>query len=168
MFVISSKNILSFAVKQNEFNDDALPNTGTHFPPFFYCFVCKMRKILSTAFDRGSLLNSFYFRSLFKNQDKKKKCFDVSIESFYWKLGKGPSINDVRPFFRFYYPLPSNQWFFWTYLKFFFHLKQAWSKGQYTSKCCFGVFNFSQKTNENMSTWGIIVVKSNLIERNEK
>ena len=29
----------------------------------------------------------------------------------------------------------------------------------------FGVFNFFQKMNENKSTWGIIVVKSNLIVR---
>ena len=34
-------------------------------------------------------------------------------------------------------------------------------KGQLTSKCLFGVFNFSQNTNENKLTWGIIVVKSN-------
>ena len=32
-------------------------------------------------------------------------------------------------------------------------------KGQLISKCLFGVFNFSQKTNENKSTWGIIIVK---------
>ena len=36
------------------------------------------------------------------------------------------------------------------------------SKGQLISKCLFGVFNFLQKTNENKSTWGIIIVKSNL------
>ena len=35
------------------------------------------------------------------------------------------------------------------------------SKGQLFSKCLFGVFNFLQKTNENKSTWGIIVVKLN-------
>ena len=38
-------------------------------------------------------------------------------------------------------------------------------KGQLISKCLFGVFNFSQKTNENMSTWGIVVVKSNFFVR---
>ena len=32
-------------------------------------------------------------------------------------------------------------------------------KGQLISKCLFGVFKFFQKTNENKSTWGIIVVK---------
>ena len=35
------------------------------------------------------------------------------------------------------------------------------AKGQLISKCLFGGFNFFQKTNENKSTWGIIVVKSN-------
>ena len=39
------------------------------------------------------------------------------------------------------------------------HWKYA--KGQLISKCLFGVFNFFQKTNENKSNWGIIVVKSN-------
>ena len=34
------------------------------------------------------------------------------------------------------------------------------AKGQLISKCLFGVFNFSQKTNVNKSTWGIILVKS--------
>ena len=34
-------------------------------------------------------------------------------------------------------------------------------KGQIISKWFFGVFDFLQKTNENKSTWGIIVVKSN-------
>ena len=34
-------------------------------------------------------------------------------------------------------------------------------KGQLILKCLFGVFKFFQKTNENKSTWGIIVVKSN-------
>ena len=38
-------------------------------------------------------------------------------------------------------------------------------KGQLISKCLFGVFDFSQKTNENKSTWGIIVVKSNFFIR---
>ena len=33
------------------------------------------------------------------------------------------------------------------------------SKGQLISKCLFGVFNFLQKTNENKSIWGFIVVK---------
>ena len=33
------------------------------------------------------------------------------------------------------------------------------AKGQLISKCLFGVFNFLQKTNENKSTWGFIVVK---------
>ena len=35
------------------------------------------------------------------------------------------------------------------------------SKGQLISKCLFGVFSLFQNTNENKSTWGIIVVKSN-------
>ena len=35
------------------------------------------------------------------------------------------------------------------------------TKGQLISKCIFCVFNSFQKTNENKSTWGIIVVKSN-------
>ena len=35
------------------------------------------------------------------------------------------------------------------------------SKGHLISKCLFGVFNFFQKTNENKSTWGTIIVKSN-------
>ena len=38
-------------------------------------------------------------------------------------------------------------------------------KGQIISKWFFGVFNFLQKTNENKSTWGIIVVKSNSFVR---
>ena len=33
-------------------------------------------------------------------------------------------------------------------------------KGQLFSKCLLGVFNFSQKTNKNKSTWDIIVVNS--------
>ena len=37
--------------------------------------------------------------------------------------------------------------------------------GQLILKCFFGVFNFFQKTNENKSTWGIIVVKSNSFVR---
>ena len=39
------------------------------------------------------------------------------------------------------------------------YLRNKWMvpKGQLISKCLFGVFNFSQKTNENKSTWGIIV-----------
>ena len=32
-------------------------------------------------------------------------------------------------------------------------------KGQLISKCLFGAFNFLQKTKENKSTWGFIVVK---------
>ena len=35
------------------------------------------------------------------------------------------------------------------------------AKGQLISKWFFGSVNFLQKTNENKSTWGIIVVKSN-------
>ena len=48
-----------------------------------------------------------------------------------------------------------------------FRLDQSWqtsnkiAKGQSISKWCFGVFDFFQKTNQNKSTWGIIVVKSN-------
>ena len=38
-------------------------------------------------------------------------------------------------------------------------------KGQLISKCLFGVFNFFQKTNENKSTRGIIVVKLNSLVR---
>ena len=38
-------------------------------------------------------------------------------------------------------------------------------KGQIISKWFFGVFGFLQKTNENKSTWGIIVVKSNSFVR---
>ena len=38
-------------------------------------------------------------------------------------------------------------------------------KGQLISKLIFGVFKFFQKTNENKSTWGIIVVKSNFFVR---
>ena len=40
--------------------------------------------------------------------------------------------------------------------------KPNWGiKGQIISKWFFGVFDFLQKTNENKSTWGIIVVESN-------
>ena len=39
------------------------------------------------------------------------------------------------------------------------------TKGQLISKCLFSVFNFFQKMNENKSTLGIIVVKSNLFVR---
>ena len=38
---------------------------------------------------------------------------------------------------------------------------QTCFKGQLISKCLFCVFNFFQKTNENKSTWGVIVVKLN-------
>ena len=38
-------------------------------------------------------------------------------------------------------------------------------KGQLISKFLFGIFNFFQKSNENKSTWGIIVVKSNSFVR---
>ena len=34
-------------------------------------------------------------------------------------------------------------------------------KGQLISKCLFGVLNFFQNTNENKSTWVIMIVKSN-------
>ena len=39
------------------------------------------------------------------------------------------------------------------------------TKSQLILKCLFSVFDFSQKTNENNSTWGIIVVKSNFFVR---
>ena len=39
------------------------------------------------------------------------------------------------------------------------------AKGQLILKCLFCVFNFSQNTNENKSTWGIIAVKSNFFLR---
>ena len=42
---------------------------------------------------------------------------------------------------------------------------EIFSKGQIISKWIFGVFNFLQKTNENKSIWGIIVVKSNSFVR---
>ena len=35
------------------------------------------------------------------------------------------------------------------------------AKGQLISKWFFGVIDFLQETNENMSTWGIIIVKLN-------
>ena len=38
-------------------------------------------------------------------------------------------------------------------------------KCQLISKYLFGVFNFSQKTNENKSTWGITILKSNFFIR---
>ena len=38
-------------------------------------------------------------------------------------------------------------------------------KSHLISKCLFGVFNFFQKTNENNSTWGIIVLKLNFLVR---
>ena len=38
-------------------------------------------------------------------------------------------------------------------------------KCQLISKCLFGVFNFSHKTNNNKSTWGIIVLKLNIFVR---
>ena len=39
------------------------------------------------------------------------------------------------------------------------------TKGQLISKCLFWYLQFFQKTNENNSTWGTIVVKSNFIVR---
>ena len=39
------------------------------------------------------------------------------------------------------------------------------TKGQLISKWFFGVDDFLQKTNENKSTWGIIVVESNSFVR---
>ena len=41
----------------------------------------------------------------------------------------------------------------------------GWPKGQIISKWCIGVFDFLQKTNENKSISGIIVVKSNSFVR---
>ena len=41
----------------------------------------------------------------------------------------------------------------------------ATSEGQLISTCLFGVFNLSQKTNKNKSTYGIIVVKSTFFVR---
>ena len=38
----------------------------------------------------------------------------------------------------------------------------VYTKGQLISKWFFGVVDFLQKTNENKSTWGIIVLKSKL------
>ena len=38
-------------------------------------------------------------------------------------------------------------------------------KGQLISKWFFGVVDFLQKPNENKSTWGIIVVKSNYVSK---
>ena len=46
------------------------------------------------------------------------------------------------------------------------HIKKKFvCKGQIISKWFFGVFDFLQKMNENQSTWGIIVVKSNSFVR---
>ena len=51
-------------------------------------------------------------------------------------------------------------------IKFFSHDPSASTKGQLISKGLFGVFNFFQKKkNENKSTWGIIVVRSNSFVR---
>ena len=45
-------------------------------------------------------------------------------------------------------------------------LAKNWrGKGQLISKCLFGDFKFFQKRNENKSTWGIIVVQSNVFVR---
>ena len=46
----------------------------------------------------------------------------------------------------------------------FFHFRVE-LKGQLISKCLFGVFNSPKKKNENNSTWGTIVVKSNFFVR---
>ena len=46
-----------------------------------------------------------------------------------------------------------------------FNFQRAITKGQIISKWYFGVFDFLQKSNENKSTWGIIVVKSNCFVR---
>ena len=62
------------------------------------------------------------------------------------------------------------KWEFWTHLvlgRYIITLfesvgaKNAHLKGQLISKCLFGVFNLSQNMNENKSTWGITVEKSN-------
>ena len=47
---------------------------------------------------------------------------------------------------------------FWECL-FWFPASVKHTKDKLISKCLLGVCNFSQKTNENKSTWGIIVVK---------
>ena len=47
----------------------------------------------------------------------------------------------------------------------FFPRKRIHTKGQLISKRLFGVFKFFQTRNENKSTWGIIVVKSNSFVR---
>ena len=45
------------------------------------------------------------------------------------------------------------------------HSASVKTKGQLISKWFFGVVDFLQKTNENKSTWGIIVVKLNSFVR---
>ena len=47
----------------------------------------------------------------------------------------------------------------------YLEVSKTLSKGQIISKWFFGVFDFLQKTNENKSIWGIIVVKSNSFVR---
>ena len=51
------------------------------------------------------------------------------------------------------------------YLAHFWISEIETTKGHLISKCLFGAFKFFQKMNENKSTWGIIVVKSNFFVR---
>ena len=62
-------------------------------------------------------------------------------------------------FFSWYSIAPRGIWRGADMLLAFYDIKP--SKGQLILKCLFDVFNFSQKTNKNKSTWGIIVVKLN-------
>ena len=64
------------------------------------------------------------------------------------------------------FPVVRDLCIFWRHfgvnMSFLFHLL---FKGQWISKCFFGVFDFFQKMKENKSTWGIIVVKLNSFVR---
>ena len=66
-------------------------------------------------------------------------------------------------FFSWYSIAPRGIWRGADMLLAFYDIKP--SKGQLILKCLFDVFNFSQKTNKNKSTWGIIVVKLNFFVR---
>ena len=69
---------------------------------------------------------------------------------------KGRSVNFIRTFWCHHFDQNTTN---------FLRISALASKGQLISKWFFGVFDFFQKTNENKSTWGIIVVKSNSFVR---
>ena len=102
------------------------------------------------------IINILWWKeSIYKTKADNK--YGVTTESmFNRKRTNDPIDNPPHSFSKLY-------WAYWN--ENFVHVVWGHSfplaKVQIISKWFFGVFDFLQKTNENMSTWGIIVVKSN-------